>query len=99
MLSSLFPYCIDNDEYKLYVPAPMIQMESRNVPATSFDDVKTAIAAHKKIKRIEYIRASELQQFKEYVESDASQKHMPTFGAKQHLHRLICVVKRVCLIM
>ena len=61
----------------------MIQMESRNVPATSFDDVKTAIAAHKKIKRIEYIRASELLQFKEYVESDASQKHMPTFGAKQ----------------
>lgn len=83
VLSSLFPYCIDNDEYKLYVPAPIIQMESRNVPATSFDDVKTAIAAHKKIKRIEYIRASELQQFKEYVESDASQKHMPTFGAKQ----------------
>ena len=83
VLSSLFPYCIDNDEYQLYVPSPIMQIDSKDMPITSFEETKRVATEQKKIKKIEYIRALQLQNFSRYIESDTSQKHMPTFGAKQ----------------
>ena len=83
VLSSLFPYCIDNGEYQLYVPTPIIQIDSKELPITSFAETKRVATEQKKIKKIEYIRASQLQNFSQYIESDTSQKHMPIFGAKQ----------------
>lgn len=83
VLSSLFPYCIDNGEYQLYVPTPIMQIDSKELPITSFAEIKRVATEQKKIKKIEYIRASQLQNFSQYIESDISQKHMPIFGAKQ----------------
>lgn len=83
VLSSLFPYCIDNGEYQLYVPTPIMQIDSKELPITSFAEIKRVATEQKKIKKIEYIRASQLQNFSQYIESDTSQKHMPIFGAKQ----------------
>lgn len=83
VLSSLFPYCIDNGEYQLYVPTPIMQIDSTELPITSFAETKRVATEQKKIKKIEYIRASQLQNFSQYIESDTSQKHMPIFGAKQ----------------
>ena len=83
VLSSLFPYCIDNGEYQLYVPSPIMQIDSKDMPITSFEETKRVATEQKKIKKIEYIRASQLQNFSQYIESDTSQKHMPIFGTKQ----------------
>lgn len=83
VLSSLFPYCIDNGEYQLYVPSPIMQIDSKEMPVTSFAEIKRVATEQKKIKKIEYIRASQLQNFSQYIDSDTSQKHMPSFGAKQ----------------
>lgn len=83
VLSSLFPYCIDNGEYQLYVPTPIMQIDSKELPITSFAEIKRVATEQKKIKKIEYIRASQLQNFSQYIESDTSQKHMPILGAKQ----------------
>lgn len=83
VLSSLFPYCIDNGEYQLYVPTPIMQIDSKELPITSFAETKRVATEQKKIKKIEYIRASQLQNFSQYIEADISQKYMPTFGAKQ----------------
>ena len=80
VLSSLFPYCIDNGEYQLYVPTPIMQIDSKELPITSFAEIKRVATEQKKIKNI---RASQLQNFSQYIESDISQKHMPIFGAKQ----------------
>ena len=82
-LSSLFPYCIDDGEYQLYVPSPIMQIDSKEMPITSFAETKRVATEQKKIKKIEYIRASQLQNFSQYIEADISQKYMPTFGAKQ----------------
>lgn len=83
VLSSLFPYCIDDGEYQLYVPSPIMQIDSKELPITSFEETKRVATEQKKIKKIEYIRTSQLQNYKQYIQSDASQKHMPVFGAKQ----------------
>lgn len=83
VLSSLFPYCIDNGEYQLYVPSPIMQIDSKDMPITSFEETKRVATEQKKIKKIEYIRASQLQNFSQYIESDTSQKPMPIFGTKQ----------------
>lgn len=83
VLSSLFPYCIDNGEYQLYIPSPIMQIDSKEIPITSFEETKRVATEQKKIKKIEYIRTSQLQNYKQYIQSDVSQKHMPIFGAKQ----------------
>ena len=83
VLSSLFPYCIDNGEYQLYVPTPIMQIDSKELPITSFAETKRVATEQKKIKKIEYIRVLQLQNFSQYIEADISQKYMPTFGAKQ----------------
>ena len=83
VLSSLFPYCIDNGEYQLYVPTPIMQIDSKELPITSFAEIKRVATEQKKIKKIEYIRALQLQNFSQYIEADISQKYMPSFGAKQ----------------
>ena len=83
VLSSLFPYCIDDVEYQLYVPSPIMQIDSKEMPITSFEETKRVATEQKKIKKIEYIRASQLQNFSQYIEADSSQKHMPIFGTKQ----------------
>ena len=83
VLSSLFPYCIDNGEYQLYVPTPIMQIDSKELSITSFAETKRVATEQKKIKKIEYIRALQLQNFSQYIETDISQKYMPSFGAKQ----------------
>lgn len=83
VLSSLFPYSIDNGEYQLYVPSPIMQIDSKDMPITSFKETKRVATEQKKIKKIEYIRTSQLQSYKQYIQSDISQKHMPIFGVKQ----------------
>ena len=83
VLSSLFPYCIDNGEYQLYVPSPIMQIDSKELPITTFEKTKRIATEQKKIKKIDYIRALQLQNFSQYIEADTSQKHMPSFGAKQ----------------
>ena len=75
--------CIDNGEYQLYIPTPIMQIDSKELPITSFAETKRVATEQKKIKKIEYIRASQLQNFSQYIEADISQKYMPTFGAKQ----------------
>ena len=83
VLSSLFPYCIDNGEYQLYVPSPIMQIDSKELPITTFEETKRIATEQKKIKKIDYIRALQLQNFSQYIETDISQKYMPSFGAKQ----------------
>ena len=83
VLSSLFPYCIDNGEYQLYVPSPIMQIDSKEMPITSFAETKRIATEQKKIKKIDYNRASQLKTYNHYIEADTSQKHMPIFGTRQ----------------
>ena len=67
----------------MYVPTPIMQIDSKELPITSFAETKRVATEQKKIKKIEYIRVLQLQNFSQYIEADISQKYMPTFGAKQ----------------
>ena len=58
----------------------MVQIDSKEMPITSFEETKRVATEQKKIKKIEYIRTSQLQNYKQYIQSDVSQKHMPIFG-------------------
>ena len=60
-----------------------MQIDSKELPITSFTETKRIATEQKKIKKIEYIRALQLQNFSQYIEADTSQKYMPSFGAKQ----------------
>ena len=51
VLSSLFPYRIDNGEYQLYIPSPIMQIDSKEIPITSFEETKRVATEQKKIKK------------------------------------------------
>ena len=59
-----------------------MQIDSKELPITTFEETKRIATEQKKIKKIDYIRALQLQNFSQYIEADTSQKYMPSFGAK-----------------
>lgn len=83
LFSSLLPYHISDGEYQFYVPSPIMHIHAQDIPITSFDETKRVATAQKKIKSIEYIRASNLLEYKTYINKDIADKGVPVFGETQ----------------
>lgn len=83
VFSSLFPYySTENEDLYLYLPKPLLQMETKKQSSKSFAEMKQLATKLKKQKKTSYIRASELQAWlKNCQEGQLADYEVPEFAA------------------
>lgn len=83
VFSSLFPYYrTENEDLYLYLPKPLLQMETKQQSSKSFAEMKQLATKLKKQKKTSYIRASELQGWlKNCKEGQPADYEVPEFAA------------------
>lgn len=78
IMSSLFPYYIDGDNWQYYVPTPLIRVETADIAIRNFTETKIEATKQKHLKKREYMRASHVQHFSDIVRQQIDIV-MPTF--------------------
>jgi len=68
VMSSLFPYYIDGDNWQYYVPVPMIRVETADIVTRSYTETKLEAIKQKRLKKRAYMRASQVKHFSDTVQ-------------------------------
>lgn len=90
-LSSLFPYyCEDENEWQCYLPKPVLNVQ-RPIKPMSFEETKKNATVLKKVKKVEFVRASVLSDDEQKFNFDTlmlDAETMPSFGYSQVVTRV-----------
>lgn len=93
-ISSLFPWYREeggrsSDSFHLYIPKPLISTE-REVLVKSFSEMKQIASAQKKMKHLDYIRASMLKAYLSHKVVEPHAFSMPTIAVPLTAERVNC---------
>lgn len=84
--SSLFPYIQNDEGYEFYLPKPIITID-RDEPVASYETMKVRATEAKKIKKVNFIRASQVY---DYIVGKPLELQEPEFAVMQVTDAVNC---------